>query len=71
MTLSTYQQIGRARRAALLLTSGSSVLDATFETGYFDQAHLTRSVKQLIGMTPARLARERPQLSFSYKTTTS
>jgi AraC-like DNA-binding protein len=47
------------------------VLDATLEAGYFDQAHLTRLVKQLIGMTPARLARERPQLSFSYKTTTS
>lgn len=47
--------------------SGASVLDATFSAGYFDQAHLTRSVRQLIGTTPARLARERPQLSFSYK----
>jgi AraC-like DNA-binding protein len=71
MTFSSYQQIQRARRAAALLVSGNSVLDVTFSAGYFDQAHLTRSVKQLIGMTPARLARERPQLSFSYKTTTS
>jgi methylphosphotriester-DNA--protein-cysteine methyltransferase len=69
MTFSSYQQIQRARFAAALLTSGSSVLDATCEAGYFDQAHLTRSVKHLIGMTPARLAREQPQLSFSYKTT--
>jgi hypothetical protein len=67
MTFSSYQQIERARHAAALLMDGSSVLDATFDAGYFDQAHLTRSVKQLIGMTPARLARERPQLSFSYK----
>lgn len=67
MTFSNYQQILRARHAAALLTSGASLLDATFDAGYFDQAHLTRSVKQLIGMTPARLARERPQLSFSYK----
>jgi len=67
MTFSNYQQILRARHAAALLTSGASILDATFDAGYFDQAHLTRSVKQLIGMTPARLARERPQLSFSYK----
>ncbi|MEP7007024.1 MAG: helix-turn-helix domain-containing protein [Sphingomonas bacterium] len=67
MTFSAWQQIGRARRAAALLVSGSSVLEATFDAGYFDQAHLTRSVKQLIGTTPARLARERPQLSFSYK----
>ncbi|MBR0713064.1 helix-turn-helix domain-containing protein [Bradyrhizobium liaoningense] len=71
MTFSSYQQIQRARRAATLLVSGSSVLDATLAACYFDQAHLTRSVKQLIGMTPARLARERPQLSFSYKTTVS
>ncbi|WP_051953542.1 helix-turn-helix domain-containing protein [Methylocapsa aurea] len=67
MTFSSYRQIVRARHAAALLMDGSSVLDATFDTGYFDQAHLTRSVKQLIGTTPARLARERPQLSFSYK----
>jgi hypothetical protein len=71
MTFSSYQQIQRARHAAALLTGGSSVLDATCEAGYFDQAHLTRSVRQLIGMTPARLAREKPQLSFSYKTTGS
>ncbi|MCA1429792.1 helix-turn-helix domain-containing protein [Bradyrhizobium yuanmingense] len=71
MTFSSHQQIERARRAAVLLVSGSSVLDATSGAGYFDQAHLTRSVRQLIGMTPARLSRERPQLSFSYKTTTS
>jgi hypothetical protein len=68
MTFSSYQQIQRARHAASLLTSGSSILDATSAAGYFDQAHLTRSVKLLIGMTPARLVRERPQLSFSYKT---
>lgn len=71
MTFSSYQQIQRARHAAALLTSGQSVLSTAFETGYFDQAHLTRSVKHLIGMTPARLVRERPQLSFSYKTTTA
>jgi hypothetical protein len=67
MTFSSYRQIERARHAAALLTNGSTILDATFEAGYFDQAHLTRSVKQLIGATPARLIRERPQLSFSYK----
>jgi hypothetical protein len=68
MTFGSYQQIQRARHAASLLVGGSSVLDAAFAAGYFDQAHLTRSVKHLIGMTPARLVRERPQLSFSYKT---
>ncbi|MGQ0660994.1 MAG: helix-turn-helix domain-containing protein [Sphingosinicella sp.] len=68
LTLSGFQQISRARRAAALLASGRSILDTTFEAGYFDQAHLTRSMKQLIGTTPAKLIREQPQLSFSYKT---
>jgi hypothetical protein len=67
MTFGAYRQILRARHAAALLADGASILDATFDAGYFDQAHLTRSVKHLIGMTPARLLRERPQLSFSYK----
>ena len=67
MTFGSYRQIERARHAAALLMDGRSILDATFDAGYFDQAHLTRSVKQLIGTTPARLTRERPQLSFSYK----
>jgi hypothetical protein len=71
MTFSSYQQIERARQAAALLMDGHSILSATFDAGYFDQAHLTRSLKQLIGITPAALIRERPQLSFSYKTTGS
>ena len=68
MTLGSFRQIERARHAADLLMSGRSILDTTFEAGYFDQAHLTRSLKQLVGMTPSRLTREQPQLSFSYKT---
>lgn len=68
MTFSTYQQIQRARHAAALIMDGRAITDAAFDTGYADQAHLTRSMKQLIGMTPARLVRERPQLSFSFKT---
>ena len=69
MTFSTYQQIARARYAAALLMDGNSIINTTFDAGYFDQAHLTRSLKQLVGVTPAVLSRERPQLSFSYKTT--
>jgi methylphosphotriester-DNA--protein-cysteine methyltransferase len=68
MTLGRVHQIDRARRAASLLADGRSILDTTYEAGYFDQAHLTRSFRQLIGITPARLIRDRPQLSFSYKT---
>ena len=36
--------------------------------GFFDQAHLTRSLRSLIGETPARVARRERQLSFLYKT---
>jgi len=36
--------------------------------GYYDQAHLTRTFKRLIGQTPADVARATPQLSFLYKT---
>ena len=62
------RQIERARYAATLLKHGVSILDTVYDAGYFDQAHLTRSLRSLIGTTPARLVRERPQLSFSYKT---
>jgi methylphosphotriester-DNA--protein-cysteine methyltransferase len=68
MTHSQFFQIERARRAVDLLKGGSSILDVVFDAGYFDQAHLTRSLNQLIGLTPARIVRNEAQLSFSYKT---
>ena len=68
MTHGSFQQIQRVRRAARLLVAGSSILDATYDAGYYDQSHLSRSLTRLIGMTPAQLAREQPILSFSSKT---
>jgi methylphosphotriester-DNA--protein-cysteine methyltransferase len=64
------RQIERARYAALLLKSGVSIPDATQEAGYFDQPHLTRSMKHFIGQRPAELLDEErsDQLSFLYKT---
>jgi AraC-like DNA-binding protein len=64
MALGTLQQILRVRRAVGMLVDGHSILDATFEAGYYDQAHLTRSMKHLIGITPAELVRQSPQLSY-------
>jgi hypothetical protein len=52
--------------------SGSpAALDTIHEVGYFDQPHLTRSLKYFIGQTPAQLReKSRPeQLPFLYKTT--
>jgi hypothetical protein len=63
------RQIERARYATNRLKQGISILDTVHEAGYFDQAHLTRSVKSLIGQTPAEIIRGQQQLSFLYKTT--
>lgn len=68
MTHSAYRQIERARCAANLLRQGASIQDTIDRTGYFDQAHLTRSLRRLIGETPARIRRQERQLSFLYKT---
>jgi helix-turn-helix protein len=68
MSHAALKQIERARHATNLLRSGVSIADAVEEAGFFDQAHLSRSLKGLIGLTPARIAREERQLSFLYKT---
>jgi AraC-like DNA-binding protein len=68
MTHSTIRQIERARHATNLLQQGVSILDTVHQAGYFDQAHLTRSLKYFIGQTPAQVIRADFQLSFLYKT---
>jgi hypothetical protein len=50
------QQVERAQRAAALLRHGVSILDAVHELGYYDQPHLTRSLKRWIGHSPAQIA---------------
>ena len=69
ITHRTLRQIERARHAAMLLEQGVSILDTVHQAGYFDQPHLTRSLKALIGVTPAEIARGSLQLSFLYNTT--
>jgi AraC-like DNA-binding protein len=49
------QQVQRAQRAAALLRHGIPILDAAHELGYYDQPHLTRSLKQFIGHTPTQI----------------
>jgi hypothetical protein len=69
ITRNAARQIERARYATLLLMRGDSIADVTHAAGYFDQPHLTRSLKRLIGQTPAELLRNGcQQLSFLYKT---
>ena len=71
LTQSAVRQIERARYATCLLQQGVSILDTVVEAGYFDQPHLTRSLKYLIGQTPDQiLQNSRPeQMPFLYKTT--
>lgn len=63
----TARQIERARRATWLLRRGVAALDVVHDLGYFDQAHLGRSVKHFIGLTPSQVARGEGELSFLYK----
>ena len=55
LTQGAVSQIERARRAVVLLQQGVSILDTVELVGYSDQPHLTRSLKQLVGQTPAQL----------------
>lgn len=57
LTRGRVRQIERAQQAAALLRQGGSIPGAIFEAGYFDQPHLTRSLKQWVGHTPAQVVR--------------
>ncbi|MGH2583979.1 MAG: helix-turn-helix domain-containing protein [Dehalococcoidia bacterium] len=70
LTHRTIRQIERARYATTLLQQGVSILDTVHEAGYFDQSHLTHSLKALIGQTPTQISDSTnpEQLSYLYKT---
>jgi AraC-like DNA-binding protein len=55
LTQSQSQQVARARKAFMLLQEGKSIIEAAFESGYADQAHMTRSMKLLAGQTPGQI----------------
>jgi len=64
----TYRTIKRARYATSLLRQDVPILDVVDLAGYFDQPHLTRSLKYLIGQTPAEIAQRKKPLSYLYNT---
>ena len=70
LTHGSIRQIERARHATMLLQGGVSILDTVEQAGYSDQAHLTRTLKHLIGKTPAQVINksEPEQLSLLFKT---
>jgi AraC-like DNA-binding protein len=52
----------RVRRARQLLDGGLAPADVAAQTGFADQAHLTRHFKRVIGVPPAAYQRERLSL---------
>ncbi|MEQ8675041.1 MAG: helix-turn-helix domain-containing protein [Aggregatilineales bacterium] len=60
LTYKMIQQIERAKKAMTLLEQGMPILDTAFETGYYDQSHLTNALKELMGRTPAQIAQITP-----------
>jgi AraC-like DNA-binding protein len=50
----TYQILVRLKRAKTLLAAGLPISQVALETGFFDQAHLTRHFKRVFGVTPGR-----------------
>ncbi len=55
LTHKQVEQIKRAEYAASLLLSGMSLSETAVEAGYTDQAHMTRSLKSLLGKTPTQI----------------
>jgi AraC-like DNA-binding protein len=46
----------RVQRAKQMLFEGAAAKDTAVECGFFDQAHLTRTMRRYVGVTPARVA---------------
>ena len=42
----------KVRMACLAMARGASLVDASLEAGFADQAHLTRTMADVIGLTP-------------------
>ena len=56
LTRRAVRQIERARLAGVQLREGATPAEVTHEFGYYDQPHLTRSLRRFLGQTPAELA---------------
>ena len=52
-------QIQKAKFANNLLRKGVPIAQVALEAGYSDQAHMTKSVKKIMGRTPAQISAKR------------
>ncbi|MGC0249337.1 helix-turn-helix domain-containing protein [Pseudactinotalea sp. Z1748] len=55
MTRGAVRQIGRVRTAAGMLTGGACVADVVARLAYYDEPHLARALRRLIGRTAQEL----------------
>jgi AraC-like DNA-binding protein len=55
LTLQAYARIVRFRRAIIAAGSGARLVDAAIDSGYADQAHFSREVRDLTGHAPRAL----------------
>jgi methylphosphotriester-DNA--protein-cysteine methyltransferase len=56
MTHKRFTMIERAARAAERLRKGESAQNVLHALGFYDQAHLINSLREIIGQTPSELA---------------
>lgn len=57
MPLARWRIWARLRRAAAAMQAGRSVADAAAAGGFADQAHFTRQLREMLGLTPAAVQR--------------
>jgi AraC-like DNA-binding protein len=55
LTRKAVQQIRRAWQATALLEQGCPIPETAYQLGYFDQSHLTNSLRRYMGQTPAQI----------------
>jgi AraC-like DNA-binding protein len=57
LTRGYIRQVEQAHRAAEMLRQGKPIVEAALEAGYYDQPHMTRALKRLVGLTPGEILR--------------
>jgi transcriptional regulator GlxA family with amidase domain len=58
MTPHAYQTHLRVRHARFLLRTGLPIAHTATEAGFYDQAHLTRHFKRIVGIPPGQYTRD-------------
>jgi AraC-like DNA-binding protein len=52
-----YQRLLRVAEARACMATGGSIADATYDCGFFDQSHLHRWFRRVLGVTPGQYVR--------------